>query len=66
MQWVLPDEVCDVPVGLQGQGSLHLHTLLRRDSHFVLRRENTDRSRESPSATRETGPVKALVSWAQE
>lgn len=34
------DEVCDVPVGLQGQWSLHLHSLLCYDGDFILKRRN--------------------------
>lgn len=44
IQWALPDKVCYVPVGFQGQGSFHLHAFLRCNSYFILRRENIESS----------------------
>lgn len=37
----LPDEVCNVPAGLQGQWSLHLHSLLCYNGDFILKRRNS-------------------------
>lgn len=36
----LPDKMSNVPVGLQGQGPLHLHAFLGHGGDLVLRRES--------------------------